>query len=537
MPGHSHKCNLTTRLKNLRELVEKSTPSVQSSLTVGLITKKLSTENQDEVTFNNFHGKKSHVRIIFGKESIKRSKKLPLFPAETFLEIQTKYNLSQNVTRYIAKDIRDASSTLVITNQEPHQHLKEKLQNRIHIYDEFFTSKIFNFVKIVGNTTEDSSRVVVFCENLYGFLDSVKKQRSLSEFYLKFGIDGGGKFLKVCLSVFSKQNEEVIGNAEVQSVKSTKKFKDSSVKKLFILALAPNTQENYENVKLLWLSLQINCFPFIVSTDLKLANLLIGIMAHSSSFPCTWCEIGASQLDSRGILRTLGNLMQNHLNWVNAGAKKNDAKYFKCCIHGPILGSFDQEDKLILLLIPLPELHLLLGVVNTTYDHMLKEFETEAILWAESCYVHREITQGTGFKGNACNILLKKTDILEQICNDRGSEGCLKYVKVLNDFNEVVHSCFKKELKLDYKEKIAVFRKSYLDLKVNVTPKVHAVFFHIEDFCEITKTGLGEYSEQAMESVHYDFTVIWNKYAVPADHPEYSRQLRRAVCEYNGLHT
>lgn len=49
-------------------------------------------------------------------------------------------------------------------------------------------------------------------------------------------------------------------------------FKDSSVKKLFIVAIAPSTQENYNNVFKIWNLLDFNQLLYIISTDLKLAK-------------------------------------------------------------------------------------------------------------------------------------------------------------------------------------------------------------------------------------------------------------------------
>lgn len=56
------------------------------------------------------------------------------------------------------------------------------------------------------------------------------------------------------------------------------------------------------------------------------------------------------------------------------------------------------------------------------------------------------------------------------------------------------------------------------------------------DFCEEMQSGLGFFSEQAMESVHADFKKIWEKYKVSIDHPEYLKRLLSAICEYNGSH-
>lgn len=48
--------------------------------------------------------------------------------------------------------------------------------------------------------------------------------------------------------------------------------------------------------------------------------------------------------------------------------------------------------------------------------------------------------------------------------------------------------------------------------------------------------SLGFYSEQAMEAVHFDFKIVWQKYERKGSHPDYSKHLLKAICEYNGLH-
>ena len=36
---------------------------------------------------------------------------------------------------------------------------------------------------------------------------------------------------------------------------------------------------------------------------------------------------------------------------------------------------------------------------------------------------------------------------------------------------------------------------AYLQLTISVTPKVHAVMFHVEEFCSLTGRGLGPWSD------------------------------------------
>lgn len=185
-------------------------------------------------------------------------------------------------------------------------------------------------------------------------------------------------------------------------------------------------------------------------------------------------------------------------------------------------------------MIPPPELHLMLGVVNTIFAHLLTECEEDALSWVKTCNVQRDITHGSpSFNGNSCKILLKNLDLLRSRSKNI---GCLKYIKALEAFKNVVNACFSKKLHPDFNTIIIVFKESYLELNISVTPKVHAIFYHVLDFCTAKQCGLGFFSEQAIESVHSDFKNIWTKYKVSPSHSDYPRRLNRALCEYNGLH-
>ena len=56
-------------------------------------------------------------------------------------------------------------------------------------------------------------------------------------------------------------------------------------------------------------------------SDLKLENIFLGLMSHSSCHPCTWCDIFRADLAKKGNLRTIGS--------------RPDACYVaRECIHG-----------------------------------------------------------------------------------------------------------------------------------------------------------------------------------------------------------
>lgn len=110
------------------------------------------------------------------------------------------------------------------------------------------------------------------------------------------------------------------------------------------------------------------------------------------------------------------------------------------------------------------------------------------------------------------------------------------FVTAFSSFRDVVSSCYGHDLQPDYKLKIAKFKKDYLRVKISVTPKVHAVFYHVEEFCEMTDMGLGPWSEQTSESLHHEFTKCWEKYMVKDQkNPLYKERLLQSVRMFNNL--
>lgn len=530
--GISHKCNPSTRLNNLTATIEESGQKLSDQVVSTLLKRKLENKkNSSSISLSQPKGGR-HLKVSIGMQNIQKSSKQQLLSVDDMSKIQTSVHLSQNKTLELAKALRVATKN----SKSIEPNLKEKLSEKSHCLDKYFDAKMFNFVYTKGKQTTAATETVAYCIDTKGLIEHLAKKRSVSNFHLKFGIDGGGGFLKVCLSIQSN-NSHLSNEKHRQKYEDgicAKKFKDSGVNKLMILGLARDSQENYQNVQKLWSALNINELKGTIATDLKLANISTGIMSHSSNYPCTWCYAAKNEMHICGDYRTIQNVKENYQKWRNAGAVKADAKNFKNCIHPPIFTD-EKEDRSLLEIITPPELHLMLGVVNTLYNHLLEKFEKDALMWAEACCVVRDVRHGSSsFNGNSCKTLLEKIDILRS----RSSiPGTLNYVETFDKFKMVVKACFSYDLNPSYKNVIEDFKKSYLQLGISVTPKIHAVFFHVPDFCQIVQKGLGFYSEQTMESVHSDFKNTWVKYTVSINHPDYPERLKRALCEYNSLHS
>ena len=61
---------------------------------------------------------------------------------------------------------------------------------------------------------------------------------------------------------------------------------------------------------------------------------------------------------------------------------------------------------------------------------------------------------------------------------------------------------------------------------------------HIIDFLKLKDevAGLGFWMEQAMEAMHHDFKIFWERFRVDIDHPEFGSRLKAAISAYNNKH-
>ena len=87
---------------------------------------------------------------------------------------------------------------------------------------------------------------------------------------------------------------------------------------------------------------------------------------------------------------------------------------------------------------------------------------------------------------------------------------------------------------LYHKQNIQTFKTSFLALGLSVTPKVHAVFRHVQEFCERNGCGLSVFSEQVIEACHYDFFKIEQCYSTNLDtDPHCGEKVLNALNRYN----
>ena len=308
-----------------------------------------------------------------------------------------------------------------------------------------------------------------------------------------------------------------------------------------LVAVAEELPETYENVRQIWSLIQVYRVKFIAACDLKLANILCGLQAHSSSHPCSWCSIDFTNLEKAGALRTLGSLRESYKSFLSAGSILAKAKHTGNVVHPPFLSG--ANGTLILDILPLPELHLLVGVVNHNFQKM-KSVWSNAEKWPTSLSMKLSPYHGGMFEENDCRKLLRNVDRLQQLAEARkvGFPSFWIHRNAQEVVSEklsdaVVKSCLGSDLEDDFLDKIQQFQDSFLAIpNASVTPKIHVVFHQIKDFVNRHLSPLGIYSEQVVEAADQDFSHHWQRYKQLPSHPEYALRLKNCLVDYNSKH-
>ena len=238
--------------------------------------------------------------MVTAKEPLRKT----LFSADDMNIIRKDLNLTSRGTLTLLQDLRMIAGSKVVESST-----KAKIHYNNHKLDSFFEHKELCFTgEIKGkNINENFEQHVIVTKNIFSFIDEVMQSRGLdvNTTLIRIGLDDNGGFIKICLSLFDLHVTESVSKKTL-----CKKFKNSGVKEVFIFGIAPKTPENYYNLKELWLSIGLNSleYPYTIATDLKLCNILLALMFHSSIHPCCWCNMDKYHLNKKGTERTFASI-------------------------------------------------------------------------------------------------------------------------------------------------------------------------------------------------------------------------------------
>ena len=124
-----------------------------------------------------------------------------LFSAANISDIQKNLNLSNLQAKHLAEDLRLAPRL----DDFPRSNLIDNLYNINHELDHYFEVKSVRFcTELKGKPTKYYKEHAAICKDLPGLIEKVIQTQNLDESrsLIRIGIDGGGGFLKICLSIF-----------------------------------------------------------------------------------------------------------------------------------------------------------------------------------------------------------------------------------------------------------------------------------------------------------------------------------------------
>ena len=533
--GNNHtkaRCNSKTMTReNVIDAVENSNTSVD--LVASDHIKNRAVESGDSFKLRSHLGGPP-ITITLGKPAVNNQQ---IITHEQAKIIQVEAKLSDSQIKKISKNLRLQLGRKVI---EP--KLREALVENKRKFDQYFSA---DTVQFQGKDGKYVVRPFVFCSNFVGFVQEILQLRDLdiSDVVLKIGLDGGKGHLKMILTIFDPNNVlKVDQGGRVTREYGIGSGQDDSLlgrKKIFILAISPQTPENYKNLQLFYDMVGVNKLEYKQTGDFKALNILTGLMSCSSLCGCCFCEARRDSdewTEGGARLRTLNNIQENLKRFKEeANSDPNKAKFVSAnCVNKPIV--FDEDDSpdsFILLKCPPPALHLKLSL-----NHLLKELSKVwpgILVWLEGKHiVYEPYHGGQTLEGNDCNKVLRNLDSLMEILPQEFSA----FIDTLLAFKNVVDSCFGYVLDPFYKQVLEKFRSSLKKLSavfnVSITNKLYVICVHLEEFFDLVGNGLAMFTEQETENSHSDFDSLFDRYRVKdVQSKVYGLQYFKAVMNYN----
>ena len=190
---------------------------------------------------------------------------------------------------------------------------------------------------------------------------------------------------------------------------------------------------------------------------------------------------------------------------------------FDCC---------EKKEERVLDKIMLPELHLMMSVVNHLFNLMVKLWP-DFLEWIERNDILLHRYQGGGLDGRNSSKLLCKLDLL-QLELPINLHPVLETLKI---FSCIVGGCFSYELCTDYKEKIMVFKdifknlmmysKKSLKFLLSKTWKVYCVTAHLEDMLTKQGKGMAHFAEQTGEASHHKMKPVLARHSRSENHKDH----------------
>ena len=312
------------------------------------------------------------------KESCKlvkvNSKRMvPMVMNRSLISIKKKYaNVPTTTFCNIMRDFQRENPDVIFEGG-----LQQALQESINELKRNFSAE---FLNLIDKNGLDVNTVVVLVKDLHYIIREYIARNHVSNPRVALAQDGGNEKFLVGLSIFDMDR---LGIVDICG------YSSGGRRKTLVIAASNRCKELRPNMEAVLGPLCLVKLEYrtILPSDLKAANLLMGIGPHTSLCPCLYCE--ASKLDDntgrpttdkalhwsearRRTMRIITELRQRFLDkWgtrANTPAAKAAIKKFFSVVNFPIELPESMMDSLVLLVIPPDPLHVCLLVSLIKYN-------------------------------------------------------------------------------------------------------------------------------------------------------------------------
>ena len=333
-------------------------------------------------------------------------------------------------------------------------------------------------------------------------------------------------------------------------------------RRTLVIAAADDCEETHHNLNLIIDKLQLDQLEeldWILTGDLKFANLVFGIQCHTCLHSCVYCE--GCKRDQNGNKtrdkddgewvagedrtmainegrRTLWESICGHLRSLK-GKRSHLSTFKNVEFRHARLPSSWRHVKILFLLPPDPLHIILLGPVQdmfTALKSLYPDVMTQFYLRAK---IGRRRTQiGGNFTGVELKMLLKEKSLADLADIIPNGAVVTQYLRSLRELHKMVVKKQYTENHQDYIDTFAERFKEVRELKlVSFTVKCHIILHHFGPYMSQMKMSLYTADTSPQESTHSAFYLCQRAHALLTAHdlgsPTHQSRLKRSMMRYN----
>ena len=284
--------------------------------------------------------------------------------------------------------------------------LRDQKRRLDHLYTKVKLDSTTNNYFVDSNGTK-LTRWLVYCTDLESLIYSKEllEGEKQDDFLEVVGGDDRKNIFKI---TYNRVKKGVVPT-KMNRKKEKPANHDRGVKHCQVIAAVAGVKETYHNVQTLFAMLKLDEQPQCkLVTDLKAANIMLGIQTARAKYPCIYghCYQTSRTRTStwvKGEDGTRENLIENQRKWfVETGGDRAKLKDYFNVEYLPLLGSNPNDTTsttLVLQCVPIALLHtILLNPCNHVLKH-LEDIWPQLSEWLKTLNVVRDNYHGDKFEG------------------------------------------------------------------------------------------------------------------------------------------